>query len=328
MKIVCAGWHDGYMEEGAMTNGALSRSEGHAETVALLALLRMAPRGVNWGDIAGDVRLAGSAVDVLAKTRESQGLLFPDPNLDRAVAQAEAELSEWDAQGLNLITVLSNSYPARLAGVFDCPPILFTRGAVVRGDAGMSVVGSRKCSQEGEAMARAAAELLIERGLTVIAGLAEGIDTAAHKRALDLGARTVAVIGTGITKYFPAANHALQDEIAAKGLVLSQFYPDQPPTKKTFPVRNATMSGYGMATIVVEAGEQSGSRIQARQAAHHGRPVILSHKVVADTSWGKDMAGDPWVYVAASRRDLAKAVDQILEDSEGNLLSKLGLMPV
>jgi DNA processing protein len=311
-----------------MKNEAHSGSlNERAETVALLALLRTAPRGVTWGDIAGAVRFAGSAQTVLEQSRDAQDTLFPDPTLDEAVERANAELTQWENAGLDLVTVLSDRYPTRLAGVFDCPPFLFVRGQVVPDDRGMSVVGSRKSSPEGVAMARDAARLLAERGLTVIAGLAEGIDTAAHREALALGARTVAVIGTGITQYYPAANRALQDEIAAEGLVISQFYPDQPPTQTTFPMRNGTMSGYGLATIVVEAGENSGSRIQARKAADHGRPVILSQKVARLTTWGADLARKPWVYVAASRDELAGAIDQVLSDSSDEFLESLGLIP-
>ncbi len=101
-------------------------------------------------------------------------------------------------------------------------------------------------------------------GITVISGLAAGIDTAAHVAALDAGGRTVAVLGTGINRVYPAANRELQERIACEGLVLSQFWPDAAATKKSFPLRNATMSGYGRVTIVGEAGETSGARIQAR----------------------------------------------------------------
>jgi DNA processing protein len=172
-----------------------------------------------------------------------------------------------------------------------------------------------------------AARLLAQRGLTVIGGLAEGIDTAAHKEALRLGARTVAVIGTGIRRCYPASNRALQDEIAAKGLVVSQFYPDQPPTQTTFPMRNGTMSGYGLATIVAEAGEHSGSRIQARKAADHGRRVIRARRVAASTEWGARMASEPGVAVAGTEREMAAAIDQVLEDSNNEFLQALGLSP-
>ena len=171
-----------------------------------------------------------------------------------------------------------------------------------------------------------AARILAERHLSVIAGLAEGIDTVAHRTALDLGARTVAVIGTGINKYYPAANRKLQDQIAETGLVISQFYPDSPPSKASFPMRNGTMSGYGMATIVIEAGEHSGTRIQARRAAEHGRPVILARQVAETTQWGADIARNPWVFVVGSRQDIEAAVDEISIDRSVLLLRDLGLV--
>ena len=307
-----------------MTDGVL-RDDERCETVALLALLRTAPRGVTWGDIAGEVRLVGSAVAVLDRARDAQGTLFPDPALDDAVARADTELAEWEAACLDLVTVLSPMYPIHLAGVFDCPPFLFVRGKVVPDDRGMSVVGSRKASTEGLEMARLATRLLAKRDLTVIAGLAEGIDTAAHREALRIGARAVAVIGTGIRQYFPVSSRLLQDEIATKGLVISQFYPDQSPNKTTFPMRNGTMSGYGLATIVVEASEYSGSRIQARKAADHGRPVILSQQVVAATEWGREMAQNPWVSVAGDGDSMAAAIDQVLADGSDDFLKSLGL---
>jgi DNA processing protein len=311
-----------------MTDEAVARSTvSREEVVALLALLRAAPRGVGWSDIAADVRFAGSAVQVFERTRDAQGTLFPDPVLEEALVGADEELSAWERANLDLVTVLSAEYPTRLAGVFDCPPFLFVRGEVVPEDRGMSVVGSRKASDEGLAMARCAAELLVQRGLTVIGGLAEGIDTSAHREALRIGGRTVAVIGTGIKRYFPASNHALQDEIAEKGLVISQFYPDQPPSKATFPMRNGTMSGYGMATIVVEAGEYSGSRIQARKAADHGHPVILFRKVVQATTWGAKMANNPWVTVVGTAGELADAIDQITANDRDDLVKSLGLLP-
>jgi len=315
------------MNATTMTRGPdeLMAGDSHDETVALLALLSDTPKHMTWADIAGEVRFAGSAVQVLQGVIGSQGALLPDPRSRTAIELAESDLTAWVDAGLDLVTVLSDRYPVLLAGVFDCPPFLFVRGTVLPDDRGMSVVGSRHCTPEGQAMARDAAKLLVERGLTVIAGLAEGIDSAAHREALAMGARTVAIIGTGIRQYYPAANRCLQEEIAEKGLVISQFYPDQPPTKQTFPMRNGTMSGYGLATIVVEAGENSGGRIQARKAADHGRPVVLSSHVVQSTTWGAAMAGNPWVHVVSSRAEVARAIDEICSDNSDALLCDLGL---
>jgi DNA processing protein len=150
----------------------------------------------------------------------------------------------------------------------------------------------------------------------VIAGLAAGIDTAAHKAALVRGGRTVAIIGTGIRKQYPAENRQLHEEITGTGLLLSQFWPDAPPTRWSFPMRNATMSAYGYATVVVEAGEKSGTRIQAREAVAHGRPVILSSVVARGTSWGRDLVAQPGVYVAETPEQVMDQLDAILAVEE------------
>ncbi|WP_275414719.1 DNA-processing protein DprA [Plantactinospora mayteni] len=170
---------------------------------------------------------------------------------------------------------------------------------------------SRRASEQGLRIARAVATSLAERGVTVASGLAKGIDTAAHSAALDAGGRTVAVIGTGIRRYYPAANRQLQDQITEVGLVISQFWPDAQPTKQSFPMRNAVMSGYAVATVVVEAGETSGARIQARLALQHGRPVVLTSQVMR-CDWAKTFAENPGVYVVHGTVELLEAIEDIL----------------
>lgn len=299
-------------------------ASGRQESIALLALLRLRPDGSTWGQIANKVQLEGSATRILESVPDPK-TLFEDSSVDVARRYAAADLAAWDAAGLDFIPILSSRYPSRLAGVFDAPPFLFAAGSVEPEDRGMSVVGSRRATPVGEAMARDAVRILADRGLTVVAGLAAGIDTIAHSEALGIGARTVAVIGTGINGHYPAQNRRLQDEISRRGLVLSQFYPDAPPTRKSFPMRNATMSGYGIATIVIEAGERSGTRIQARCAAEQGRPVILSKRVATTTEWGAEIARNPWVYVVSSRAQIEDAVDEVCSDESPALLRELGL---
>jgi DNA processing protein len=149
-----------------------------------------------------------------------------------------------------------------------------------------------------------------------MAGLALGVDAAAHRAALDAGGRTVAVIGTGISRAYPAEHRTLQEEIAARGLLLSQFWPDAPPQKHTFLMRNATMSVYGLATVVIEAGEQSGARAQARMSVEHGRPVILAAGVVEQNEWAQALASRPGVQVAGSPASVLRAVDQLMTERE------------
>lgn len=176
-------------------------------------------------------------------------------------------------------------------------------------------------------MATSISEALVSMDVTVVAGLAAGIDTAAHETALRRGGRTVAVIGTGIRRHYPAANRRLQERIANEGLLLSQFWPDAPPQQHNFPMRNAVMSGYGIATVVVEAGEHSGARIQARMAVHHGRPVILTDLVANGTEWGRELLSRPDVYLASSIDDVVERVSELAKRPEelGAVLSQIAV---
>lgn len=282
-------------------------SQYHDEHAALLTLLR--ERRESWGRVASRVAFEGSALAVL---RESSGDTLFDTLSDAPdVSGAADEIKAWVERGLNLVTVLDAEYPRRLLDIRETPPFLFYEGILLPDDAGLSVVGSRGASSAGLKLAGDVARFLVEQGLTVISGLAAGIDAAAHRAALEVGGRTVAFIGTGITKSYPAQNAGLQREIAERGLVLSQFFPDAPPTKQSFPMRNASMSGYGLATIVIEASERSGTRIQTRLAGEHGRPVILTEQVASSTTWGGALRGLPGVYVVGSMAELASAVTEI-----------------
>jgi DNA processing protein len=310
------------------------------ENAALVALLSTIDRKRDsWTSIANAVDRNNSAIAVLnheidpvnnklyddedpADYENSEPALFDDGQivasperkavLEAALADAKRHVEEWQEQGLDFISVLDERYPNRLRQVVDMPPFLFADGTLAKDDMGVSVVGSRKASPDSAAFAQETASMLVEQGLTVIAGLAAGVDAAAHRRALDEGGRTVAFIGTGITRQYPVQNRVLQQEISERGLVLSQFWPDQGPTRYTFPMRNASMSGYGLATVVVQAGEHSGTRIQARQAQQHGRPVILRDAVVRDTQWGQRLASRPGVYVASSVREVQQILQEIL----------------
>lgn len=282
------------------------------ERAALFALLKVRPGGMSWPEIATEVAYAGSATAVWDE-RVMDGLL-PSPDAEAAWAAAIRELDAWQAAGLNLVTVLDDDYPQRLLDIRETPPFLFAAGSLLREDSGMSVVGSRHASERGLQIAAEAARLLVAKRMTVIAGLAAGIDAAAHRAALEAGGRTVAMIGTGINKFYPTTNQELQREIADRGLVLSQFFPDASPTKHNFPMRNATMSGYGQATIVVEAGETSGTRIQARLAVQHGRPVILTDSVAAGTRWGALLSERPGVHVAAGMSELNDVIERVSAD--------------
>jgi DNA processing protein len=209
-----------------------------SERAAFVALLHTRPRRMTWSQITSEVDVQGSAVRLW--NNQHPPALF-DPAADQpALTAARLDLVRWRAADLGFSTFLDDDYPAQLRDIHDLPPVLFHRGRLVPGEIAMAVIGSRAASERGLSAARSIAEGLVQRGISVLAGLAAGIDTAAHVAALEAGGRTVAVIGTGINRYYPAENRALQDRIARDGLLLSQFWPDAPPTKHGFPLRNVT----------------------------------------------------------------------------------------
>ena len=281
-----------------------------AERAALVALLRARPNGLTWPQIMGEVDARSSAVAFWQELRPPDLLDTPAPELD----EAARDIAEWQAAALGFLTFLDDDYPAQLRAVHDLPPVLFHRGTLVPGDVAVSVVGSRNASARGLSIASSVAAGLVDRGISVASGLARGIDAAAHTATLEAGGRAVAVIGTGINRYYPKENRELQDRVAKEGLLLSQFWPDTPPGKHTFPMRNSVMSGYGRATVVVEAGETSGARIQARRAVAHGRPVILTDLVVKANNWAQAMIGRPGVHVAESTAEVMRLVEAITAD--------------
>ncbi|QLQ09272.1 MAG: DNA-protecting protein DprA [Nocardioidaceae bacterium] len=297
-------------------------SERRQEHAALVALLRDLPKGKSWGVVTERVLECGSALEVWR--RDHAEALIPDPHAVESLAAAGKDLQSWEDAGWQFLAILDADYPARLREIHQAPPFLFAAGDLRTDDPAIAVVGSRAVSDAGKRAATAAAELA-DRQITVLSGLAAGVDAAAHSAALEAGGRTVAIIGTGIAKSYPAANKSLQRDVIARGLVLSQFWPDAPPQPHHFLMRNAVMSGYGLATIVVEAGEKSGARAQARMAVEHGRPVVLTDHVVDRNDWAKRLLDRPGVYVASSLADIIALVDRVLarDTRVGDLIEEL-----
>ncbi|MEC4015722.1 DNA-processing protein DprA [Streptomyces sp. H27-D2] len=280
------------------------------ERAALVALLRRGDR--SWSELTDQVESVGSAHAVLedALDADGQGALFDtQPPVDlEAIA---AEIAAWEREGMRLVTILEESYPLNLRLVHQRPPFLFLRGTPVEDDLRVAVVGTRTPTPEGVAHARAIAGGLAERGVTVVSGLAAGIDTAAHGTALAVGGRTVGVIGTGLRRSYPAQNARLQQEIAERGLLLSQFWPDASPSKTSFPMRNAVMSGYSLATVVVEAAYRSGARMQARLALEHGRRVFLMRSLMTH-EWAREYALRPNTTVIDGPDDVFAELDSLV----------------
>ena len=239
-------------------------------------------------------------------------ILKEEAEMHRLVDQAYNDVQHWFSSGENPLSWLDSDYPQQLRDVHDFPPIIFTRGTLKKLDQGICIVGSRKAGPQTILATRQIARILAHSKWTVVSGLAKGVDTAAHDETLKLQGRTVAVIGTGIDRTYPKENTGLQRDIEAQGLTLSQFWPGSPPTKFTFPMRNAVMSAYATATIIVSAEEKSGTRHQARQAVAHGRPLVVSGSVYEDTSWGRKLVDDPSILSAVAHSP-EEAVHQAIE---------------
>jgi DNA processing protein len=280
-----------------------------SESAALVALLRGGKRP--WQQYSDVVEAAESALAVL---RQEQGLLADDA-ADDELASAERDLDRWRAKGIRPLTVLDPGYPENLRGVHDRPPLIFVAGRLEPGDArSVAVVGARAASDRGRQATRRIAEHLVGAGYTVVSGLAEGIDTAAHTAALERDGRTVAVIGTGLERCYPPQNESLQRTIATRGAVVSQFWPDAPPSRRSFPMRNAVMSGLTLASVIVEAAHTSGSRMQARLALAQGRPVLLVHSLLSQP-WARELAGRPGTHVVRTPGEVTSIVERLTSAS-------------
>ncbi|HOD51704.1 MAG TPA: DNA-processing protein DprA [Candidatus Hydrogenedentes bacterium] len=187
-------------------------------------------------------------------------------------AEQEAAMEEW---GVTLITMENPRYPLRLAEIYDPPLLLFARGGLpVDQEPYVALVGTRRASPYGIRMAEKLAQELAVRGITVVSGMAMGIDAAAHRGALEAGGRTIAVLGCGVDIVYPPQNEELMRDIAARGAVISQFPMGTTPSKGHFPYRNRIISGMSLGTVVIEAPLTSGALITARQAAEQGREVF------------------------------------------------------
>lgn len=282
------------------------------EQAALVDLLRRRPGGMSWNVLTAEVLRQGGPRQ-LAQALDAD-ILFVSEDRQADLDRARVDVAQWGEDGLTFITIVDDRYPGSVRDIHQAPPFLFAEGTLRAEDTGVSVVGSRDVSPLGAKMAASVAAALVDLSVTVISGLAKGVDTAAHTAAIEAGGRPVGLIATGINRAYPAENRGLHEQVAEHGLLLSQFWPDAPPQKHNFLMRNATMSGYGIATVVIEAGEHSGARAQARMAIEHGRPVILTDLVVDRTNWAKTLINRPGVFVASSTDDVISVVRDLIDE--------------
>jgi DNA processing protein len=193
--------------------------------------------------------------------------------------------------GASLVPVTDPRYPPRLREIYDPPPVLWVRGRVELLDTLMlGVVGTRRPTAYGTTVAQRLSKDLGVAGLTIVSGMARGIDTTAHRAVLDAGGGTVAVFGCGVDEVYPAENRKLAQQIAERGLIVSEFPMATPAYPQNFPVRNRIISGMSAGVLVVEGGEYSGSSITAKLAAEQNREIFaVPGNVTSRMSWGPNL---------------------------------------
>jgi DNA processing protein len=188
--------------------------------------------------------------------------------------RAEREIRRCRRRGIRLITIDDDDYPAALGELPDSPVLLYLRGTLPGPIVRVAVVGSRRATAYGRRIAMGLGSSLAARGIEVVSGGARGIDTLAHRGALETGGRTTAVLGSGLLRPYPAENEALFERIAERGAVLSEFELETRPRAENFPRRNRLISGLATAVVVVEAAPRSGSLITVTHALEQGREVL------------------------------------------------------
>src|ERR1700737_1764067 len=226
-------------------------------------------------EICGGARQAWHATDL---ELAAAGLERRAADALRRQTTPEAASARLRKLGIRALTLLDDEYPALLRQVADPPPVLFVRGRLTPADGrAIGVVGTRRATTYGHAVAERLGRELAAAGVTVVSGLAKGIDTSAHRATLQAGGRTIAVLGNGLDQVYPPENAGLARQIVESdaGEIVSEFAPGVPPDAVNFPRRNRLISGLSMATVIVEAGERSGALITADFALEQGREVMV-----------------------------------------------------
>jgi len=206
------------------------------------------------------------------------------PGINQKTAQSILSFKNWDIiarqievlnkKGIKIITCQDELYPDRLRNIYDHPAYLYVSGTLQKDDVSIAVVGSRHASSYGKYTTEKISRELALQGITIVSGMARGIDSCAHRGALSVSGRTLAVLGCGLNIIYPPENKKLFLDIQQHGAVISEFPLDTQPMPFNFPARNRIISGLSYGVVVVEAGEKSGSLITARLAMEQGRDVF------------------------------------------------------
>ena len=227
----------------------------------------------------------------------------------RPLISPEREIEKLEKEGVRALSWDDPEYPSRLREIYDPPPVLYTRGELLPQDEmAITVVGTRKCTSYGKEVTRKIVRELVENGFTIVSGLARGIDTIAHKIALEAGGRTLAVLACGLDIIYPGENLQLARGITKSGALLSEYPLGTKPKPEHFPRRNRIMSGISLGVLVVEAKERSGALITAEFALEQNREVFaIPGSIFAPSSRGTNQ-------LIKEGAKLVQTVEDILEE--------------
>ncbi|MGC1375127.1 MAG: DNA-processing protein DprA [Anaerolineales bacterium] len=278
--------------------------------------------------------LAGAGLSPKLAQRVTQ--MRASVNLDDFVAKAEAA-------GIRILTWQDDEYPQHLKEIDQPPPVLYLRGEIAaEDDWAVAIVGTRAVTPYGRQVTEELATALSHNGVTIVSGLARGVDAVAHSAAIKAGGRTIAVLGSGVDKIYPPENRPMAEKICSHGAVVSDYAPGTPPESANFPPRNRIISGLSMAVVVVEAGDTSGALITAEFAAEQGRDVFaIPGSIYAPQSKGTNRLLSNGAKTLLIPQDVLEALDltrnverreirKVLpaDTTEAALLDMLGAEPV
>ncbi len=259
----------------------------------------------------GDLELAWKAAPVdLAQAGLSLKLI---ERITRARESIDLEKlwTKIASQGINILTWEDEAYPQRLKEIDQPPPVLYVRGEYLPDDLfAVAIVGTRRVTPYGRQITEELSSFLAANGITVVSGLARGVDAIAHQTSLQAGGRTIAVLGSGVDKIYPPEHRALAEQMLARGALISDYAPGTPPDASNFPPRNRIISGLSLAVVVVEAGETSGALITAEFAAEQGREIFaVPGSILAPQSKGTNKLIQNGALPLLSVNDLMQALD-------------------
>ena len=259
----------------------------------------------------GDLEAAWSAAPIELARAGLGGKVIERILQARQNVDLEKLWAKIEAQGIKILTWEDKTYPQRLKEIDQPPPVLYIRGSYLADDLfAVAIVGTRRVTAYGRQITEELAAYLAAHGITVISGLARGVDAIAHQTALKAGGRTIGVLGSGVDKIYPPEHRGLAEKMIENGAIVSDYAPGTPPDASNFPPRNRIISGLSLAVVVIEAGETSGALITAEFAAEQGREIFsVPGSILAPQSKGTNKLIQNGALPLLSVNDLMQALN-------------------